>query len=149
MSLRDALIFATENAIVMIDAFALAIVILATLEAFVSGVRFMFSAASGDQRQAIWVRYARWLVAALTFQLAADIIQTSVTTSWDALGRIAAVAFIRTFLNYFLERDVDRVREQPHEKKPISGGPQVLRKSDLPPVDRIVTQRSVTADRRR
>lgn len=149
MSLRDALIVATENAIVLIDAFALAIVILATLEAFVSGVRFMFSAGSGDQRQAIWLRYARWLVAALTFQLAADIIQTSVTTNWDALGRIAVVALIRTFLNYFLERDVDRVREPSHEKKAASAGAQVLRKSELPPIDRIVTQRSVAADRRR
>jgi uncharacterized membrane protein len=59
-----------------------------------------------------WLRYARWLVAGLTFQLAADIIETSTTTSWDTLGRLGAIAVIRTFLNYFLERDVIDVRER-------------------------------------
>jgi len=38
--------------------------------------------------------------------LAADIIQTSITTDWQTIGRVAAVAVIRTFLEYFLERDV-------------------------------------------
>jgi uncharacterized membrane protein len=54
-------------------------------------------------------------VVALTFQLAADIIETSITTSWEAVGRIAAVAVIRTFLNYFLERDLSEVRERKPE----------------------------------
>jgi uncharacterized membrane protein len=34
----------------------------------------MFSSPSGHERRDVWLRYARWLVAALTFQLAADII---------------------------------------------------------------------------
>ena len=46
----------------------------------------------------------------LTFQLAADIIETSITTDWDMVGRIAVIAVIRTFLNYFLERDLDEIR---------------------------------------
>jgi uncharacterized membrane protein len=64
----------------------------------------------------VWLRYARWLVAGLTFQLAADIIETSITTSWDAVGRLAAIALIRTFLNYFLERDLEDVRQRQGEK---------------------------------
>jgi hypothetical protein len=47
------------------------------------------------------------MVAALTFQLAADIIETSVSTSWQTIGRVGAITAIRTFPNYFLERDVD------------------------------------------
>src|SRR5262249_34454636 len=107
------------------DAFALAIVIFGTLEAFVSGVRFMVSPGSADQRNTIWLRYARWLVAALTFQLAADIIETSVTTSWEALARLAAIAVVRTFLNYFLERDVDQVREERQESRSLSAAREV------------------------
>ena len=118
MSLKDALQFVTETSIVIIDALAFVIVIFATLEAFVTALRFMFSSGSADQRQVIWLRYARWLVAALTFQLAADIIETSITTSWDAIGRIAAVAIVRTFLNYFLEQDVDQVHEERHQTNP-------------------------------
>ena len=47
----------------------------------------------------------------LRSQLAADILETSITTSWEAIGRIAAIAVIRTFLNYFLERDLAEGRE--------------------------------------
>jgi hypothetical protein len=35
---------------------------------------------------------ARWLVVGLTFQLAADIIETSISTSRKAIGRLAAIA---------------------------------------------------------
>jgi uncharacterized membrane protein len=73
----------------------------------------MFSSLSEPERRDVWVRYAHWLVAGLTFQLAADIIETSITTSWDAIGRIAAVAVIRTFLNFFLERDLTEIGERP------------------------------------
>jgi uncharacterized membrane protein len=67
----------------------------------------------GDQvaRQA-WLRYARWLVAGLTLQLAADIIETSISTSWQTIGRVGAIAVIRTFLNYFLERDVQQQQRE-------------------------------------
>jgi hypothetical protein len=73
------------------------------------------ASASGHERRDVCLRYARWLVAGLTSQLAADIIETSITTSWEALGRLAAIAVIRTFLNFFLERDLAEVRERQHE----------------------------------
>ena len=38
------------------------------------------------------------------------------TESWDAVGRIAAVAAIRTFLNYFLDRDLTEIRDRQNEK---------------------------------
>jgi uncharacterized membrane protein len=88
------------------------IIVVGTIEAFVNGLLQMFSSLSDPERRDVWLRYAHWLVAGLTFQLAADIVETSITTSWDAIGRIAAVAVIRTFLNYFLERDLTEVRER-------------------------------------
>ena len=59
----------------------------------------------------MWLRYARWLVAGLTFQLAADIIETAITPSWEELAKVGAIAVIRTFLNFFLERDLNEVRD--------------------------------------
>jgi len=111
--LREWLIVATEYAIVVIDAMALALILIGTIAAFASAVRAMLSSITGHARREIWLKYSRWLVAALTFQLAADIIESSITTSWDAVGRLAAIAAIRTFLNYFLERDVAE-----HERDP-------------------------------
>jgi uncharacterized membrane protein len=78
-------------------------------------MRAMLGSRSGHERREVWLRYARWLVAGLTFQLAADIVETSITTDWNATGRIAAVALIRTFLNYFLDRDLEEVRGRQRE----------------------------------
>jgi len=113
--MKEWLAVATEYAIVVIDALALLIIVVGTLEAFVNGLRTMLASPSGHERRDVWLRYARWLVAGLTFQLAADIIETSITTSWEAIGRLAAIAVIRTFLNFFLERDLAEVRERQHE----------------------------------
>lgn len=113
--MKQWLIFATENAVVVIDALALIIIVVGTVEAFFGGLRAMLSSPSGHERRDIWLRYARWLVAGLTFQLASDIIETTITTSWDAVGRIAAIAVIRTFLNFFLERDLAEIRGRQNE----------------------------------
>ena len=49
---------------------------------------------------------ARFLAIALEFQLGADILSTAVAPSWDAIGKLAAIAVIRTALNYFLGREM-------------------------------------------
>jgi len=107
--MKEWLVFASENAIVLIDALALVIIVAGSIEAFVKALYFGFSPSSALQRRDIWLRYGRWLVAALTFQLAADVIETSITTDWDAIGRVGAIAVIRTFLNFFLEKDLREV----------------------------------------
>ena len=63
------------------------------------------------QARAVWLSYAHILVAGLTFQLAADIVGTTVAPTWEEVGRLASVAGIRTFLSYFLDREV-AVRER-------------------------------------
>jgi len=53
------------------------------------------------------LKLSRYLAVALEFQLAADLLGTTVAPSWDHLGRLATIAAIRTFLNYFLAREID------------------------------------------
>jgi uncharacterized membrane protein len=108
--MEEWLIYLTEQAVILIDLLALAIIVFGTLEAFLSALRLAWKKSPAHPRL-IWVRYGRWLVAGLTFQLAADIIETSVTPGWDDIGRLAAIAVVRTFLNFFLERDLGEVRE--------------------------------------
>lgn len=117
---------ATHYAIVFIDAIVLVVVLIAVVEAFIGGLRLMLGRPGGHERRDVWLRFARWLVAALTFQLAADIIETSTTEDWTSIGRIAAIAVIRTFLNYFLERDLEETRERQRESgiKETSAQPQ-------------------------
>jgi uncharacterized membrane protein len=109
--MREFLVFVSEYAITVIDALALLLVAWGTLEAFWHTLRVMASD-SGHRRREVWLRYARWLVAGLTFQLAADIIESSISSSWESVGRLAAIALVRTFLNYFLERDLTEVRDR-------------------------------------
>jgi uncharacterized membrane protein len=48
---------------------------------------------------AIRIRFGTWLSLALEFQLGADIVATTVAPSLEELGKLALIAFIRTFLN--------------------------------------------------
>lgn len=102
---RELFVRLTEASILLIDFMALIIVVFGTVEAFIGAGRAAFFASKPRYHQ-IWLRYARWLVAALTFQLAADIIESALTPTWEDIGRLAAIAVIRTFLNYFLGRDL-------------------------------------------
>jgi uncharacterized membrane protein len=114
--MRECWFSVTEPAITVIDMLALVIIVFSTLEAFVRACQLLFTEANGHERRQVWLRYARWLVAALTFQLAADILETSISTSWESLVRIASIAVIRTFLNYFLEKDLGEIRERDRER---------------------------------
>lgn len=115
--MREWLVTVTEYAILLIDTMALAVVLFGTLEAFIAGFRLMLAGtATNIERREVWLRYARVLVAGLTFQLGADIIETSITTGWEAVARLGAIAVIRTFLNFFLERDLTEIRELQHER---------------------------------
>ena len=49
---------------------------------------------------------ARFLALALEFQLGADILSTAIAPSWDQIGKLGAIAVIRTALNYFLMREM-------------------------------------------
>jgi uncharacterized membrane protein len=101
----------TQEAVLVIDAMALVMIAVGTVEAFFHGLLIMLRpAATNRQRQVVWMRFARWLIAALTFQLAADVMETTVTPTWEAIGRLAAIAAIRTFLNFFVERDLWEMR---------------------------------------
>ncbi|MEL6437664.1 MAG: DUF1622 domain-containing protein [Cyanobacteria bacterium J06621_8] len=52
----------------------------------------------------------------LEFLLAADIVATAVSPSWNAVGKLAAISAVRTFLNFFLEREVRELARERHQK---------------------------------
>jgi uncharacterized membrane protein len=109
---KEWLVLATNAAVDVIDWLALIVIVLGAAEAFVRGVWAMFASPDGHVQPDAWLRLGRWLVAGLTFQLAADILETAITTSWDEVARLGAIAAIRTFLNYFLERDLGEIRRR-------------------------------------
>jgi uncharacterized membrane protein len=111
--MKDWLTVIAANIILIIHAMALLVVAFGTVQAFVQSLRAMFNQTpTGHRFHHGYVQYARWLVAGLTFQLAADIIATAFSPSWEEIGHLAAISVIRTFVNFFLERDMAAVEER-------------------------------------
>jgi uncharacterized membrane protein len=94
-----------------IEGAAVLIVTAGSLDAFVRVLGVARPAAPHGARKAVWRRYGMWLLLALEFTLAADIIRTVVSPTWQEIGELAAIAVIRTFLNYFLERDLEEAAD--------------------------------------
>jgi len=102
------------------EAIAILIIAVGSVEALIAMFRVLAApGATGIAKRAVWLNFAQWLVAALTFQLAADIVSTSFSPSWDEVGRLGAVAVIRTFLSYFLDREVENTRKLQHPQAPV------------------------------
>ncbi len=55
--------------------------------------------------------FGGWLVVALEFQLAADIVGTIISPGTEHLIELGAIALIRTFLNYFLNKELTEEME--------------------------------------
>lgn len=54
----------------------------------------------------------RFLALGLEFQLASDLLRTAVAPSFEEIGKLAAVAAIRTALNFFLRREIREERDE-------------------------------------
>jgi uncharacterized membrane protein len=104
--MKDWLHVVSLNVVTVIQVMALLVVAWGTLVAFVDTLRAVVRPTPGSDFHEGYVRYARWLIAGLTFQLAADIVQTAIAPSWNELGHLAAIAAIRAFINFFLEHDL-------------------------------------------
>jgi uncharacterized membrane protein len=106
-----------EWAVLLVDCMAVAVAVTGSVITFVLGARWLASReyASRVPIRTIWIWYARWLVAALTFLLAADIIETTIAPTYEDLIRLAVIALIRTFLNYFLDRDLQEFQAMQRE----------------------------------
>ena len=62
-------------------------------------------------KKTVFLHFGAWLILGLEFELAGDIIRSAIAPSWESIGKLAAIAAIRTFLNYFLEKDVEKYAE--------------------------------------
>jgi len=52
------------------------------------------------------LQFGRSVAVSLELLLAADVLATAVAPGWDAIGKLGAIAVIRTALNYFLGKEL-------------------------------------------
>ena len=74
----------------------------------------------GDRQEAkenVRLHLGRWLAVALEFELGADILRTAVAPTWSEIGQLAAIAGVRTALNYFLQKEIDKAQARGRSKE--------------------------------
>lgn len=64
----------------------------------------------------------RFLALGLEFQLAGDVLRTAIAPSFDQIGQLAAIAAIRTGLNFFLGREIEAERREVERLSADRGG---------------------------
>ncbi len=92
----------------LIEGGSAVIIAVAAVEALVNSFRAILSGKGDPDYREVYLRFGSRLILGLEFALAADIVRTAISPRWDDIGRLAAIAAIRTFLNFFLERDIER-----------------------------------------
>ena len=99
----------TEWVAVAVEAAAVLVIALASAEAAVRTITVFFArpAMPDAAKERVRLRLARWLAVALEFALAADILRTAIAPSWEDIGKLAAIAALRTLLNHFLQREIE------------------------------------------
>jgi uncharacterized membrane protein len=108
----------------IVEGAAALLITIGAAEAFV--MSFLRFRSPTPRRMQIWMHFATWLLLGLEFELAADVIRTAIAPTWSDIGQLASIAAIRTFLSYFLDKDIEKVadsRKDPYQKLPDASGP--------------------------
>lgn len=104
---EDRLRGAVDLLVRLVEAAGAAVIFVGALIAVVQFLRVLPSRAPAPERfTSVRLTLGRFLALGLEFQLASDVLRTAIAPSFDELGKLAAVAAIRTALNFFLAREI-------------------------------------------
>ena len=106
MSLPESLRLVAQTIATLVEGVGIAIVAVAVVLATVRYLAGLAAQRRTVPSDGIRLGLGRSLALSLEFLLGADILRTAVEPSWDEIGRLAAIAAIRTALNFFLQREI-------------------------------------------
>jgi len=118
---EEALQSAVSLLVTVVEACGAVVIIVGALWAFVRFVGVGLRRRDASAFVPVRLVLGRFLALGLEFQLASDVLRTAVAPSWEQLGQLAAIAAIRTALNYFLSREIAEERRQVAEDQDASG----------------------------
>jgi uncharacterized membrane protein len=105
----------------VVEACGAVVIIVGALWAFVRFVAIGLRRRDTQGFVPVRLTLGRFLALGLEFQLASDVLRTAVAPSFRELGQLAAVAAIRTALNYFLSKEIAEERRQVAEESGSAG----------------------------
>ena len=94
----------------LVEAAGALIIFVGAVLAAVAFVRAALVSRSTREFVRVRLRLGRYLALGLEFQLASDVLSTAVAPTFEEIGKLAAVATIRTALNYFLSKEIEKER---------------------------------------
>jgi uncharacterized membrane protein len=99
--------------VVLLNIISLVVIIMGVILSFVKRAKQRYNGTELHPRHTYFRRMlGGWLIVALEFQLAADIVGTILTPDYQELIKLGAIAVIRTFLNYFLNKELEEETTQ-------------------------------------
>jgi len=102
----------------IVEAGGAAIIFTGAVLAFVRFLRVVLTSREPDRFVAVRLGLGRYLALGIEFQLAGDILRTAIAPSFDEIGQLAAVAAIRTALNFFLREEIREERAEVERSPP-------------------------------
>lgn len=102
----------TEGVAALVIAIAVVEGVVRTVLLLLQSLSAAPSSSTHEAKEDVRLRLGRWLALALEFLLAADILRTAVAPTWSEIGQLAAIATIRTALNFFLQLEIDKSEER-------------------------------------
>jgi uncharacterized membrane protein len=96
----------TINVSYSVEILAAVIIGIAVLKTLINYFSLLKSAAPKITKEEIRLHFGSSVAVSLELLLGADVLATAVAPSWNDIGKLAAIAVLRTALNYFLEREL-------------------------------------------
>ena len=92
-----------SHAVEILAAIIIGVAVIKTLFNYFSLLK---SSVTKITKEEIRVHFGSSVAVSLELLLGADVLATAVALSWNDIGKLAAIAVLRTALNYFLEREL-------------------------------------------
>jgi len=96
----------------LVEAVGAVVIFVGAVVAAVAFVRAALVSRSTREFVRVRLRLGRYLALGLEFQLASDVLSTAVAPTFEEIGKLAAIAAIRTLLNYFLGKEIEKERSE-------------------------------------
>ncbi len=95
-----------------VEAVGAVVIFVGAVLAAIHFVRAVFRGQPAEEFVRVRLGLGRYLTLGLEFQLASDVLSTAIAPSFKEIGKLAAIAAIRTALNYFLGKEIDHERAE-------------------------------------
>ncbi len=101
----------------LVEAAGAIVIFVGAVLAAIHFVRAAFRGQRGEEFVRVRLGLGRYLTLGLEFQLASDVLSTAIAPSFAEIGKLAAIATIRTALNYFLGKEIDQERAEVEQER--------------------------------